>query len=46
MTITEIGLWDSEFNTVYPYAVDCSNGCGCGFEVVGSYRDDYCLMCT
>lgn len=46
MNINEIGIWDSEFSTVYPYAVDCSNGCGCGFEVVGSYRDDYCLMCT
>ena len=46
MTITEIGLWDSEFNTVFTYAADCSLGCGCDFEVVGTYRDDYCVMCT
>ena len=46
MIITEIGLWDSEFNTVFTYAADCSLGCGCDFEVVGTYRDDYCVMCT
>lgn len=44
--ITEIGLFDHYAQTVYPYASSCTNGCGCGFEVTGSYRDDYCLSCT
>ena len=44
--ITEIGLWDHHFNTVFTYAASCLHGCGCGFEVTGSYRDDFCLECT
>jgi hypothetical protein len=45
-TISQIGIWDNDFNTVYTYASDCSNGCGCDFNVVGTYRDDYCVDCT
>jgi hypothetical protein len=44
--ISQIGIWDNDFNTVYTYASDCSTGCGCGFDVVGTYRDDYCVDCT
>ena len=46
MTITEIGIWNADLNAVFTFAASCVAGCGCGFDVVGTYRDDYCLNCT